>query len=69
MDQKGKYMAVPKMDQIAREVKAEEKHNQRGNVTFRLNLKLYEAFQKACESKDVTVVAAIEKLMKAALGN
>lgn len=47
---------------LLKQIKDERESNRRGRVTFYVNLKLYEAFQKACGNEAASAV--VEMLMK-----
>lgn len=55
-------------NELVKAVKSKEKP-EKLNQTFRLDIKVYKAFQKACESDGVTPTAIIEEFMRSYIGN
>lgn len=45
-------------------VKKLEQDSKKGNVTFRLNLKVHESFRIKCQNEEVSMARIVEELMQ-----
>ena len=50
--------------EIVNRVKERDLDNKKGNVTFRLNSKSYDAFKTKCKSEDICMAHVIDEFIK-----